>query len=63
MDSGTFDSTANDAVVAGHCVMIDGHEIVYAGPFKTAPDPTGKFVLLNSADFNRLKSVVDKSKH
>lgn len=50
-------------VAKGSCVLLLDDEIVYAGPLKGAPDVTGKMVLLNPDDFERLKAHVDRGRH
>jgi hypothetical protein len=63
MDGKLFDSSPDEAIVAGMCVMILDDRIVYAGPIKGAPDTSGRLVLLNPADFDRLKTIIEKKRH
>jgi hypothetical protein len=48
------DIEIHSGVAVGSCVMIEDHEMVYAGPLGNAPEPEGKIVLLHPADFARL---------
>lgn len=58
-----FNSSICEGVAAGTCVMLRDDQIVYAGPIKSAPDVTGSLMLLNAADFEKLKALVDRKKH
>lgn len=58
-----FNSSICEGVAAGMCVMLRDDQIVYAGPIKNAPDVTDSLMLLNAADFVKLKAVVDRHKH
>lgn len=50
-------------VMVDSCVMLVDDRIAYAGPIKGAPSTAGRLVLLNAADFEKLKAVVDRGKH
>lgn len=63
MMDGLFDSSPDEAIATGTCVMILDDRIVYAGPIKGAPDVAGRMVLLNPADFEKLKTHVDRHRH
>ncbi len=64
MTDDLMNATICDEVVIGSCVMLVDDRIVYAGPIKGALGNTaGKLVLLNTADFDKLKAVVDRGKH
>lgn len=63
VDDRLFDSSKHDGIAKGSCVLLLDDEIVYAGPLKGAPDVTGKMVLLNPDDFERLRAHVDRGRH
>jgi hypothetical protein len=58
-----FDATVHEGIAMGSCVLLDNHELVYAGPLNVAPDAAGKVILLHPEDFGRLKSYVDSRRH
>ena len=60
-----FNATIHQGVAMGCCVMLEGGEMVYAGPLCDArrPDPTGKVTLLHPEDFAKLKTYVDGRRH
>jgi hypothetical protein len=62
-DREQFDAAPCEGIVKGICVLLEDDKIIYAGPFKQAPDVAGKTVLLHAEDFDRLKSHVDKHRH
>jgi hypothetical protein len=63
MTTGLFDASPDEAIVTGTCVMICDDRIVYAGPIIGAPDTAGRLVLMNPADFEKLKTVIEKKRH
>lgn len=62
-DSGLMNASSDDAIVRGSCVMIKDDRIVYAGPIKGSPPSADRLVLLNPADFENLKAIVDRGRH
>lgn len=53
---GTFDASPSEGIAKGTVVMMnDECQIVYAGPFKGAPNADGVTVLLHADDFARLQ--------
>ena len=62
-DKSLMNAALCESVVAGTCVMLVDGSVVYAGPIKDAPDTSGKLVLLNSVDFEKLKKLVDRRRH
>lgn len=63
MADNLFNASICEGIVTGTCVMLQDDQIVYAGPIKGAPKVQGLMVLLNAADFEKLKTVVDRHKH
>jgi hypothetical protein len=62
-DTDIFDATIHEGIAMGTCVMLENHEMVYAGPLATSPEAAGKIVLLHPDDFAKLKSHVDSRRH
>lgn len=52
-----------EGIVTGTCVMLENHQIVYAGPIKGAPDTDGLHVLMSAADFEKFKAHVERGRH
>lgn len=62
-DRPTFNASICNGIVKGTCVIFADGEIAYAGPIKGAPDVSGKDIMMNAEDFEKLKVHVDKRRH
>jgi hypothetical protein len=57
-----FLASMHNGIVKGSCIVLQGSEIVYAGPIEGAPlnpPAEGKLVLLHADDFQSLRAHVE----
>lgn len=58
-----FNAMIHSGVAEGTCVVIEGNQMIYAGPLDGAPHVGGKLVFFHARDYERFKSAVTKWRH